>query len=340
MKAKILVAGGAGFLGSHVCKYYLDNDYHVVCVDNLSTGRRKNIADLEAHERFEFIQHDICQELPLEITNKKYRIVTNLASPASPPKYYELAVETLMVGAVGTKNLLELARHNKARFFHASTSEVYGDPQVTPQTESYRGHVNTYGPRAMYDEAKRFSEAMVYVYRHKYGVNSTISRFFNTYGPHMDPQDGRVVSNLITQALKGEPLTVYGDGTQTRSFCYVDDLVAGIVAQTDSSEEGPMNLGNPHEFTVLELAQKVLKLIDTPSEIVYQPLPQDDPLQRRPDISYAEQALGWKPQISLDQGLLPTIDYFRSELGLLPDNMVDENTAALAQPLADGLEFA
>ncbi|HUD10499.1 MAG TPA: NAD-dependent epimerase/dehydratase family protein, partial [Candidatus Saccharimonadales bacterium] len=279
----------------------------------LSTGSEQNIAHLKNQPNFHFIKADITKNLPKTLTAKTYNIVANLASPASPPHYQRLAIETLMVGAQGTLHLLELAHASKARFFQASTSEVYGDPDVHPQPETYRGNVNCYGPRSMYDEAKRFAEALIYSYRAKYHVSTTIARFFNTYGPRMDPDDGRVVSNFITQALKNKPLTVYGDGSQTRSFCYVDDLIAGIAALIDSDQEGPINLGNPSEFTVLELAQIVKKLTNSKSKIVYRSLPVDDPLQRKPVIDIAKSTLHWEPTIDLHQGLMDTIDYFKNQ---------------------------
>ncbi len=313
-KRTILIAGGAGFLGSHLCDYYLGHNWRVVCVDNLSTGQKRNIAHLTKNSDFTFIQHDVCSRLPephYDTSKISYDVVANLASPASPPHYQRLAIETLQVGSAGTLNLLELAAAHKARFFHASTSEVYGDPDVHPQPESYRGNVNCYGPRSMYDEAKRFAEALIYSYRSKYGVSTCIARFFNTYGPRMDPNDGRVVSNFIVQALVGKPLTVYGKGQQTRSFCYVDDLVRGIAALIESNEEGPMNLGNPTEFTILELAHIVKKLTDSDSKIVYKALPQDDPLQRKPVIDLAKQKLDWEPHTDLHEGLEKTINYFQ-----------------------------
>lgn len=311
MSRYILISGGAGFLGSYLCEYYLENGDHVVCVDNLSTGFRQNIKHLQNHERFTFIEHDITVHLPKTISNHVYSVVLNMASPASPPHYQRLALETLEVGSVGTRNMLEIASRNSARFFQASTSEVYGDPEVHPQVESYKGSVNCYGPRAMYDEAKRYAEALTYVYKNKYGVSTAVGRFFNTYGPRMDAHDGRVVSNFIVQALQGRDLTIYGDGSQTRSFCYVDDLVVAITRLVDSEEEGPINLGNPGEFTVKELAEKVLKLTGSSSKITYFPLPGDDPLQRKPDISMAKERLGWQPEIPLDEGLVKTIAYFK-----------------------------
>jgi nucleoside-diphosphate-sugar epimerase len=263
-------------------------------------------------KNFYFIEADIVEALPESVTTRKYAIVLNMASPASPPHYQRLAVETLEAGSIGTKNLLELARRDKARFFQASTSEVYGDPEVHPQTESYKGSVNCYGPRSMYDEAKRYAEALIYVYKNMYEVNTVVARFFNTYGPRMDKNDGRVVSNLINQALEGRDLTIYGDGSQTRSFCYVDDLIQAILLLIDSDEEGPINLGNPSEFTIKELATIVQEMIPGTSKIVYKPLPGDDPLQRKPDISKAIRVLGWEPKIDLRTGLQKTAEYFRS----------------------------
>jgi nucleoside-diphosphate-sugar epimerase len=312
----VLVSGGAGFLGSHLCQALLEAGDKVVCVDNLCTGRRKNIAALEENPNFTYIEHDITKDLPSSITTQHYDIVANLASPASPPKYVALAVETLLVGALGTKNMLDLALRDNARFIDTSTSEVYGDPDVHPQPETYWGNVNSYGARSMYDESKRFAEALIWVYRNQKKVNTGIMRIFNTYGPHMDPEDGRVVSNFIIQALRNEPLTMYGKGTQTRSFCYVSDQIAGIMALLNSDVEGPVNVGNPNEFTMLELAEKVIALTGSKSEITYKPLPPDDPTQRRPDITKARKLLGWEPKVPLDEGLKPTVAYYKSELGL------------------------
>lgn len=310
----ILIAGGAGFLGSHFCDAYVAT-HTVVCLDDLSTGRKKNIEHLLSNEHFSFVLADITEPLPAGVSERHYDVVANLASPASPPRYQQLALETLAAGSLGTWNLLKLAHRDQARLLHASTSEVYGDPEVHPQSETYRGSVNSYGPRSMYDEAKRFGEALIYSFRRAYEAQTTIARIFNTYGPRMDPLDGRVVSNFIVQALKQEPLTVYGDGKQTRSFCYVSDLVEGMVQLIASSEEGPVNLGNPNEFTVMELAEKVLALTGSRSSIDYRPLPQDDPFQRRPDIGLAKEKLGWEPKVELEEGLRKTIEYFRKELG-------------------------
>jgi nucleoside-diphosphate-sugar epimerase len=310
----ILVAGGSGFLGSNLCAALLDQGNTVVAVDNLCTGRRQNVAALESNPNFTFIEHDITQPLPAEIADKHFDVVANLASPASPPKYVALAIETLLVGSVGTKNMLDLALKNNARYVHTSTSEVYGDPSVHPQPESYWGNVNSYGARAMYDESKRFGEALIWVYRNQKNLNTGIVRIFNTYGPNMDPEDGRVVSNFVIQALRGEPITMYGEGTQTRSFCYVSDQVAGIVALINSDVEGPVNVGNPDEFTMKELADKVLALTGSKSEMIHKPLPPDDPTQRKPDITRAKELLGWEPKVPLQEGLQPTIEYFKSQL--------------------------
>lgn len=308
---RVLIAGGAGFLGSYLCDYYAGQNFTVDCLDNLSTSSGQNIKHLKSAASFNSIRHDIVKPLPIKVTKNKYDIVINLASPASPPQYQRLAIETLQAGSQGTLNLLELAKASKARFFYASTSEVYGDPEVHPQPESYWGKVHSYGPRSMYDESKRYGEALIYSYRKKYKVSTTIARFFNTYGPRMDPADGRVVANFIIQALQGESLTIYGDGSQTRSFCYIDDLVKGIVALIDSNEEGPINLGNPGEFTINELAHKVIEKTGSQSKIIYLPLPGDDPLQRKPDITLANKKLNWQPSIPLDDGLDKTISYFK-----------------------------
>jgi nucleoside-diphosphate-sugar epimerase len=310
-KPTILIAGGAGFLGSHLCDHYLPT-HDVVCVDNLATGRRANLSHLEGHPGFTFIAADVSQPLPSTVTARRYDIVANLASPASPPHYQRLALETLLVGSAGTLHLLDLARASRARFFQASTSEVYGDPEVHPQPETYWGRVNSYGPRSMYDEAKRYAEALIYAYRRKHNVSTTMARIFNTYGPRMDPADGRVVSNFIVQALHGKPLTVYGEGEQTRSFCYVSDLIAGIAALIASDAEGPVNLGNPGEFTIRQLADHVIRLTGSGSRLTHKPLPTDDPTQRRPDITRARELLSWQPHVQLEAGLKLTIEYFQS----------------------------
>lgn len=307
---KVLIAGGAGFLGSHLSDYYLDKGSEVVAVDNFSTCTDQNIEHLKENPAFTFIEADISDDLPASVTDHTYDIILNMASPASPPHYQRLGLETLKVGSVGTFNLLELARRDDAKFFHASTSEVYGDPEVHPQPESYKGSVNCYGPRSMYDEAKRYAEALIYTYRVKYNTKTYVGRFFNTYGPRMDAKDGRVVSNFIVQALQNRDITVYGDGGQTRSFCYVDDLIIAITKLINSDYHEPINLGNPGEFTVKELAEMVIKLTDSTSTLTYHPLPGDDPLQRKPDISLASKELDWTPRIKLDEGLQKTIQYF------------------------------
>ncbi len=307
-----LVAGGAGFLGSHLCKKLLERGYDVIALDNLYTGNRRNIEDLFANPQFSFIEHDIIDPLDLKVD-----FIFNLACPASPPHYQKDPLFTTKTSVIGSMNLLELARRNNARILQASTSEVYGDPEMHPQAEEYRGSVNPIGIRACYDEGKRCAESLFFDYHRFYGVDIKVIRIFNTYGPHMDPYDGRVISNFIRQALQGEPITIYGDGTQTRSFCYVDDLVNGIIAMMfDSPTDftGPVNLGNPGEFNLLELAQKVIVLTGSSSELVFKPLPSDDPKKRCPNISLAKQMFNWEPRISLDEGLKLTIDYFK-ELG-------------------------
>jgi UDP-glucuronate decarboxylase len=316
---KVFIAGGAGFLGSTLCDYYLEKDYEVHCADNMSTAFERNIKHLKSHKNFRFYKLDIVTALPKEILKTNYDYVLNMASPASPPHYQRLSIETMQVGAQGTLNLLELAKISGARFFHASTSEVYGDPEVHPQPENYWGKVHCYGPRSMYDEAKRYAEALIYSYRKKYEVSTCIARFFNTYGPRMDPKDGRVVSNFIMQALENKPVTIYGEGKQTRSFCYVDDLVNGIDALINSSEEGPINLGNPGEFTIKELADLVIKKTRSKSKLTHLALPGDDPTQRKPDISLAKEKLGWQPEISLEEGLNKTITYFKEVIEESPE---------------------
>jgi dTDP-glucose 4,6-dehydratase len=312
MIMRVVVAGGAGFVGSNLCAVLLDRGDQVVCVDNLSTGRRENVAHLSHHSAFEFIEFDVTSG-PIPVFGP-VDAVANLASPASPPDYLRMPLETLSVGSRGTENCLELSRVHGARFMLASTSEVYGDPLVHPQDESYWGNVNPIGPRSVYDEAKRYAEAVTTAYRTSLGVNTGIIRIFNTYGPQMREHDGRVVSSFISQALNGEPLTVFGDGSQTRSFCYVDDLVRGIVAMLDSDTAGPVNLGNPNEMTVRELADLITAMTDSDSPVNYLPLPQDDPMQRKPVITRAQELLGWTPEVSLEDGLRKTIDYFASEI--------------------------
>ena len=311
--ARIVITGGAGFLGSHLSTHLLDRGDEVVAVDNLCTGRLVNIADLRTRPGYEFIEHDVSTfiDVPGPID-----AVLHFASPASPIDYLAMPIETLKVGSLGTHNALGLARANGATFMLASTSEVYGDPEVHPQTEDYWGHVNPNGPRSVYDEAKRFGEAITMAYHRTHGVSVRIVRIFNTYGPHMRADEGRVVSNFLVQALNGAPLTIYGAGDQTRSFCYVEDEVRGFLALLDSNETGPINIGNPNEFTMLELAELVLEVTGSSSGIVHEPLPIDDPRQRRPDITLAGDRLGWKPQVELRDGLERTAAYFRSSLGL------------------------
>ena len=317
---KILITGGAGFLGSHLVDRLLGEGHEVIVFDNLLTGRAENVAHHLGDDRFTFVKQNVTEYL--HVTGR-LDAVMHFASPASPVDYLELPIQTLKVGSLGTHKALGLAKEKQARFLLASTSEVYGDPQVHPQPEDYWGHVNPVGPRGVYDEAKRFAEAMTMAYHRYHNVDTRIVRIFNTYGPRMRPNDGRVVSNFIVQALKGEPLTAYGDGQQTRSFCYVSDLVGGIVrllmhtAEPGSAAEDinlPVNIGNPGEFTVLELAKKVIELTGSKSKIEYKPLPVDDPKVRQPDISRAKEVLGWEPQVSFEEGIRKTIDYFRESL--------------------------
>ena len=306
--SRIVVAGGAGFLGSHLCDHLIARGDSVVCLDDLSTGTAENVAHLDGHERFSFVLTDVSRSVEVG-AGQPIDAVCNLASPASPPAYLARPLETLAAGSEGTRRLLELARHHGARLLMASTSEIYGDPLVHPQVESYRGNVDPTGPRSVYDEAKRFAESLTMAMHRTYGVDVGIARIFNTYGPRLTPGDGRVVSNFISQALRGEPLTVYGDGTQTRSLCYVDDEVAGLIALLDSGLTGPVNLGSPDERTVLELATLVLELTGSHSPVVRLPLPVDDPTRRCPDITLAISELGWKPTTELRDGLAATIAY-------------------------------
>jgi len=305
---RILVTGGAGFLGSHLCDALLTEGHTVVCADNLLTGSRDNIAHLGHEPRFEFREQDVCY--PFDFGNVDY--IFHFASPASPEDYLEHAIETLQVGSLGTMNCLELARKHGAKFLLASTSECYGDPLEHPQKESYWGHVNPIGPRSVYDEAKRFAEAVTMAYHRYHRVDTHMVRIFNTYGPRLQLNDGRVISNFMKQALRGEDLTVYGDGSQTRSFCYVSDEVAGILALAKSDEHGPTNIGNPSEFTILECANVVLEVTGSRSKIRHEPLPQDDPKQRCPDIRKARRLLGWEPRIDLRTGLRMSLEYFRA----------------------------
>ena len=311
---RLVVLGGGGFLGSHLCDQLLARGDEVVCVDDFSTGRRSNVAHLYDQPGFSLVEADISESIPVD---GPVGGVLNLASPASPPEYLALPLETLAAGSEGTRNGLELARHHGVRFLLASTSEVYGDPEVHPQTESYWGHVNSVGPRSVYDEAKRFAEALTMAYHRALGADVTIARIFNTYGPRLRATDGRMVSNFLVQALRGEPLTVYGDGSQTRSPCYVDDEVRGLIALFDSDLVGPVNIGNPDEHTILELAHTVLELLGSSSPIVHLPLPVDDPSRRRPDITLARTALGWEPTTGLREGLALTAAAVADEIGVI-----------------------
>jgi dTDP-glucose 4,6-dehydratase len=304
----ILLAGGAGFLGSHFCDFLIDKGHKVFCIDNLITGKKENIKHLLKNKNFKFKNIDITKKFSIK---EKFDVVINFASIASPIFYYKYKIETLLVGSYGTYNLLELARKNNAKFLFSSTSEVYGDPAVNPQNETYWGNVNPIGKRSMYDESKRFSEALVMNYHRVYGLDTKIVRIFNTYGPRMNANDGRVVPQFINQALEDKPVTVFGKGTQTRSLCYVSDLISGIYKLLMSKEHTPVNIGNPVEMTVKEIAQTIIKLIGSKSKIIYKPLPEDDPKKRRPDISKAKKILKWQPKVELKQGLLQTIEYFK-----------------------------
>ena len=311
--SRVVVAGGAGFLGSHLCDRLLERGDAVVCLDDLSTGSKENVAHLLDHERFDLIVTNVSEHVVLG-DSSRVDAVCNLASPASPPAYLARPFDTLAVGSEGTRRLLELARAHGARFLMASTSEIYGDPEVHPQVESYRGNVDPTGPRSVYDEAKRFAESLTMAMHRTQGVNVGIARIFNTYGPRLSPGDGRVVSNFIVQALRGEPLTVYGDGSQTRSLCFVDDEILGLLALLDSSLTGPVNIGNPDERTVADLAHFVLEMTGSTSGIVFEPLPTDDPTRRCPDITLARTELGWEPTTGLQEGIRQTIDYFAEKV--------------------------
>lgn len=310
-RKRVLVTGGAGFLGSHLIDRLLKNGHEVLCVDNLFTGTKRNIEHLHGQSRFEFIRHDVTFPLYLEVDE-----IYNLACPASPIHYQHDPVQTTKTSVHGAINMLGLAKRLRCRILQASTSEVYGDPSVHPQTEEYWGNVNPIGPRSCYDEGKRCAETLFFDYHRQHGLEIKVARIFNTYGPRMHPADGRVVSNFIVQALKRQPITLYGDGKQTRSFCYVDDLVDGLVRLMESHAKitGPVNLGNPIEFTMVELAELVLKETGSSSDIVHEALPQDDPKQRQPDIAFAKQQLGWTPKVALREGLKSTTEYFRSLL--------------------------
>lgn len=316
MKNKVLVTGGAGFLGSHLCKFLLDRGDKVVCLDNFFTGREENIINLEenfGNSRFNVISHDITDPLiPIKENIGRVNRIYNLACPASPIHYQFDPIETGKASVIGSYNVLDLARLNGARVLQASTSEVYGDPLEHPQRESYRGNVNTLGPRSCYDEGKRMAETIFKDYNRKFNLSTRIARIFNTYGPNMHQNDGRVISNFVTQALKNEPITIYGDGNQTRSFCYVDDMSRGLYSLMESDINEPVNLGNPEEYTMNGLAKKVIELTNSKSKIVYNSLPEDDPKQRKPDIGLAKKVLNWEPQIPLNQGLAKTIEYFKT----------------------------
>jgi UDP-glucuronate decarboxylase len=309
---RILITGGAGFLGSHLCERLLNEGHDVLCVDNFYTSTRQNITHLLKHQNFELMRHDITFPLFVEVDQ-----IYNMACPASPIHYQRDPVQTTKTNVHGAINMLGLAKRTGARILQASTSEVYGDPEQHPQTEHYWGHVNPIGVRSCYDEGKRCAETLFFDYRRQHKTRIKVARIFNTYGPKMLPDDGRVVSNFIVQALKGSNITIYGDGEQSRSFCYVDDLVDGLIKLMNSKEKltGPINLGNPGEFTIKELAEKVIKMTKSTSRIIHAALPQDDPTQRRPDITQAKAKLGWNPEITLDEGLKPTIDFFESLLG-------------------------
>jgi UDP-glucuronate decarboxylase len=309
MRKRVMITGGAGFLGSHLADRLLEAGHEVLCVDNLFTGTKDNIAHLHSNPSFEFMRHDITFPLFVEVDE-----IYNLACPASPIHYQHDPVQTTKTSVHGAINMLGLAKRLGCKILQASTSEVYGDPSVHPQTEEYWGHVNPIGPRSCYDEGKRCAETLFFDYHRQHKLSIKVARIFNTYGPRMHPADGRVVSNFIMQALRNEPITLYGDGSQTRSFCYVDDLVAGLIGLMESGPEitGPINIGNPNEFTVRELAEQVIRLTNSTSKIVEAALPQDDPKQRQPDISKAKRDLGWEPSIQLEQGLMKTIDYFRN----------------------------
>lgn len=311
MKKRVLVTGGAGFLGSHLCKRLLNDGHEVICLDNFFTGNKQNILSLLQNPFFELIRHDVTLPLQIEVDE-----IYNLACPASPPSYQFDPVQTTKTSVIGAINMLDVAKRCKAKILQASTSEVYGDPEIHPQPETYRGSVSTTGIRACYDEGKRCAETLFFDYYRQYNVRIKVARIFNTYGPNMDPYDGRVVSNFIVQSLKGQDITIYGDGKQSRSFCYVDDLIDGLVKLMDSADEvtGPINLGNPIEVTMLELAQKIMKQTNSHSKIIYKALPQDDPMQRKPVIDLAKQLLHWEPTIRLEEGLNKTIAYFKNNV--------------------------
>jgi len=308
---RILITGGAGFLGSHLCERLLNEGHDVLCMDNFFTGRKANIAHLLGNPQFELFRHDVIDPFKAEVDR-----IYNLACPASPPHYQYNAIKTIKTSVMGAINVLGLAKRTRARVFQASTSEVYGDPEVHPQPESYWGHVNPIGIRSCYDEGKRVAETLFFDYHRQNGVDIRVVRIFNTYGPRMLPDDGRVVSNFIVQALRGQNITIYGDGSQTRSFCYVDDLIEGFIRLMETTGiTGPINIGNPGEFTMLQLAELVLKKVGGPSKITFHPLPSDDPKQRQPDITLAKSQLGWEPKVPLEEGLEKTIAYFKTIVG-------------------------
>ena len=308
---RILVTGAAGFLGSHFAEKYLDAGHEILALDNFYTGKRDNIGHLQANPRFEVLRHDITQPLIVEVD-----AIANFACPASPIQYQRYPVQTIKTSVVGMTNMLGLAKRLKVKILQASTSEVYGDPTISPQSEDYWGNVNPIGIRACYDEGKRVAETLMFDYNRQYGVEIKVARIFNTYGPRMAIDDGRVVTNFVAQALRGEPLTIYGDGSQSRSFCYVDDLINGLSALFDSSKDisGPINIGNPREFTMIELANLVIKLTNSKSELIFTTLPQDDPKQRKPDITKAKEVLGWSPEVALEDGLVKTIEYLKTQI--------------------------
>ncbi len=306
---RILITGGAGFIGSHLCKKLTEAGHYVICLDNLFTGSKKNIEPLLKNENFRFVEHDVTEEFCTDIDE-----IYNLACPASPPHYQYDPVKTIRTSVIGISNMLEIAKKSSAKILQASTSEVYGDPLVHPQKEEYWGNVNPIGIRSCYDEGKRCAETIMSDYHRQFGVNTRIVRIFNTYGPNMAVNDGRVVSNFIIQALKNEDITIYGDGSQTRSFCYVDDLVNGLIKLMESNYHKPVNIGNPSERTVLELASLIIELTNSKSEIVYKPLPSDDPIKRRPDITLAQKLLNWEPTVDIKDGLIKTIDYFKTKI--------------------------
>lgn len=311
-RKRVLVTGGAGFLGSHLCQRLLEDDCEVVCADNLSSTSKENILHLLSNKNFEFLRHDIVNPLWIEVDE-----IYNLACPASPPHYQHDPIHTTKTCILGSLNMLGLAKRNGAKILQASTSEVYGDPEIHPQVEEYFGNVNSIGIRSCYDEGKRCAESLFFDYHRQHGVEIKIARIFNTYGPQMNKNDGRVVSNFIVQALENNPITIYGNGSQTRSFCYVDDMIEGFIRlmATDKNITGPINLGNPSEFTVKELAEEIIKLTDSKSNISYVGLPSDDPKKRKPNIGKAKYLLGWQPEIKLEEGLIKTIEYFKKQMG-------------------------